>query len=122
MKIKKENLYIGLSMILGVAFPFVWLLTIALLNDLKNEKGIKISFLKINIIMFSSAILFGLSPILLALLQLFSLNFLNYPRPGIPFHVFIWFTIPLAFAAYVVSFLGYNICIWRKLNREDVDV
>ena len=122
MKIKKENLYIGLSMILGVIFPFVWLLTIALLNDLKNEKGIKISFLKINIIMFSSAILFGLFPILLALLQLFNLNFFNYPRYGVPFHILCYYTIPLAFAAYIVSFLGYNICIWRKLNREDVDV
>lgn len=113
MKIKKENLYIGLSFILGILLPFVWLLTIGLLNDLKNKKGVQISFFKINIIIFIIAFLFGIFPILLAFIQIFISNSNEY----IPFHMFSYYTIPLAFGTYIMIFLGYNLYVWRKLNE-----
>lgn len=111
--IKKINLYIGLSFILGLLFPFTWLLTLGLLNELKNKKGIDIPFLKINIIIFISVFFYGILPILLALIQILLLN--SYEL--YPIHVLCYFTIPQAFIIYIVSFLGYNLYVWKKLSK-----
>lgn len=111
--IKKINLYIGLSFILGLLFPFTWLLTLGLLNELKNEKGINIPFLKINIIIFISAFFYGILPILLTLIQILFLN----PGKINPTHILCYYTILQAFIAYIVSFCGYNLYVWKKLSR-----
>ena len=113
MKIKKINLYIGLSFILGLLFPFIWLLTIGLLDELKKEKRIDIPFLKINIIIFISAFLYGIFPLLLTLVQILLLD----SNKIIPTHILCYYTIPQAFIGCIVSFYGYNLYIWKKLNK-----
>lgn len=74
-------------------------------------KKSNIPFFKINIIIFISAFLYEIFPILLTHIQILILDSTKIS----PTHILSYYTIPQAF----VSFYGYNLYIWKKLKRYD---